>query len=158
MAKEEGIIIKYNKTTAMVKTIQSTACDSCSEKDVCKTTGGGKIMEVEAINTANAKLGDLVVVSFDTGQLFMLSFMLYVFPIIAMIIGALFGEHIAKNFNANPSTFSAIFGFSFFFISMGIVKLKDKKARKSGKYRPEIIKIKRKAQPGCPVSPVAAGE
>jgi len=115
-------------------------------------------MEVEAINTANAEVGDLVVVSFDTGQLFMLSFLLYVFPIIVMIIGALFGEHIAKNFNGNPSTYSAIFGFSFFFVAMGVVKLKDKKARKSGKYRPEIIKIKRKAHAGCPVSPVAAGE
>ena len=158
MATEEGIIIKCDDSTAMVKTIQSTACDSCAEKDICKTTGGGKIMEVEAINTANAELGDLVVVSFSTSQLFMLSFFLYVFPIIVMIIGALFGEHIAKNFNANPSTFSAIFGFSFFAVAMGVVKLKDKQARKSGKYRPEIIKIKRKALANCPVPPADSGE
>ena len=157
MASEEGIVIKCNKTTAMVKTIQSTACESCTEKDICNTTGGGKMMEVEAINTANAQLGDLVIVSFDTAQLFALSFLLYVFPIIVMIIGALYGEHIAKNFNGNPSTFSAILGFSFFFIAMGFVKLKDKKARKSGKYRPEIIKIKKKAQAECP-APATASE
>jgi sigma-E factor negative regulatory protein RseC len=158
MASEDGIIIKCNETTAMVKTIQSTACDSCGEKDICKPSGSGKTMEVEAVNTANAQVGDLVVVSFSSGQLFKLSFFLYVFPIIVMIIGALLGEHIAKNFHGNPSTFAAIFGFSFFFVAMGVVKLKDKQARKTGKYRPEIIKVKRKAQPGCPVSPVAAGE
>ena len=115
-------------------------------------------MEVEALNTVNGQVGDLVVVSFGTAQLFMLSFFLYVFPIIVMIIGALLGEHIAKNFNGNPSTFSAILGFSFFFVAMGIVKIKDKQARKTGKYRPEIIKVKRKAKPACPVSPVSAGE
>ncbi len=143
MATEEGIIITCNKTTAMVKTIQSSVCESCSEKDICETTGGGKIMEVEALNIVNGQVGDMVVVSFGTGQLFMLSFLLYVFPIIIMIIGALLGEHIAKNFNGNPSTYSAILGFAFFFVAMGIVKLKDKKARKTGKYRPEIVKIKK---------------
>jgi sigma-E factor negative regulatory protein RseC len=160
MATEEGIIIKVNETTAMVKTRQMTACESCGEKDTCHSTiGSKKVMEVEAVNTANAQLGDTVVVSFESGQLFLLSFFLYVFPIIIMIIGALFGEHIAGNFNGNPSTFSAIFGFSFFFVAMGVVKLKDKKARKTGQYRPEITKVKRKGNvpSKCPI-PTTAGE
>jgi len=147
MATEEGIIIKVNETTAMVKTNQMTACESCAEKDTCHSTGGiGKIMEVEAENTANAQLGDTVIVTFETSKLFMLSFLLYVFPIIVMIFGALLGERVAENFNGNPSAYSAVMGFGFFFIAMAIVKLKDKKARKTGQYRPEIIKVKRKAR------------
>lgn len=160
MATEEGTIIQVNETTAMVKTKQMTACESCGEKETCRGTGGGgggggKIMEVEALNTVNARLGDTVVVSFATGQLFLLSFFLYVFPIITMIIGALLGDHIAKNFNANPSALSAVLGFSFFFAAMGVVKLKDNKARKSGQYRPEITRVKRKSPAGCPVSNTA---
>ncbi len=147
MATEEGIIITVHQTTAMVKTNQMTACESCAEKDTCHTSeGNGKIMEVEAANTVNAQVGDIVVVSFETSQLFMLSFLLYVFPIIIMIIGALLGERLAENFNGNPSTWSAVMGFLFFFIAMAIVKLKDKKARKTGQYRPEIIKVKKKAR------------
>ena len=147
MATEEGIIIKINKTTAMVKTKQMTACESCAEKDTCHSTGGNaKIMEVEAENTANAQLGDTVIVSFETSRLFMLSFLLYVFPIIVMIFGALLGERVAENFNGNPSVYSAILGFAFFFAAMAIVKLTDKKARKTGQFRPEIIKVKRKAR------------
>ena len=147
MATEEGIIIKiHNNTTAVVKTLQMTACESCTEKDHCHTSGGGKkIMEVEAVNTAGAALGDTVVVTFPTGQLFKLSFLLYVFPVLVMIIGALLGERMAENFNANPSALSAFLGFSFFFAAMAVVKLMDKTARKTGKYRPEIVKIKRKA-------------
>jgi sigma-E factor negative regulatory protein RseC len=147
MATEEGIIIKVNETTAMVKTKQMTACESCAEKDTCHSGGGGsgKIMEVEADNTANAQLGDTVIVTFDSTRLFMLSFLLYVFPVIIMIIGALLGERVAQNFNGNPSTYSAIMGFGFFFAAMAVVKLMDKRARKTGQFRPEIIKVKRKA-------------
>ncbi len=146
MATEEGIIIKVFTTTAMVKTLQMTACESCAERDHCHTSGGGqKIMEVEADNPVGAELGDRVVVSFATGQLFKLSFLLYVFPIIIMIAGALIGERMAENLNANPSAMSAFLGFTFFFAAMAVVKLLDKKARKTGKYRPEIVKIKRKA-------------
>jgi len=149
MATEEGIIIKVNDTTAMVKTKQMTACESCAEKDTCHSTGGGgssKIMEVEAENTANAQLGDTVIVTFDSSRLFMLSFLLYVFPIIIMIVGALLGERVAENFNGNPSTYSAIMGFAFFFAAMAVVKLMDKRARKTGQFRPEIIKVKKKAR------------
>jgi len=149
MATEEGIIIKVNETTAMVRTKQMTACESCAEKDTCHSIEGSKkIMEVEAKNTVNAQLGDTVIVSFATSQLFKLSFLLYIFPIIVMIFGALLGERVAGNFNGDPSTYSAIMGFSFFFAAMAVVKLMDKKARKTGKYRPEIIKVKKKAQIG----------
>jgi sigma-E factor negative regulatory protein RseC len=168
MATEEGIITKVNETTAMVKTKQMTACESCAEKDTCHSTGGGgsgKTMEVEAENTANARLGDTVIVTFDSTRLFMLSFLLYVFPIIIMIIGALLGEQVAQNFNGNPSTYSAIMGFAFFFAAMAVVKLMDKRARKTGQFRPEIVKVKRKANIGSadaevdmPLAPCSVAE
>ncbi len=149
MATEEGTIIKINETTAMIKTRQMTACESCGEKNTCHSTGGSpKIMEVEALNTVNAQLGDTVIVTFATSQLFKLSFLLYVFPVIVMIFGALLGERMAQNFGADPSAMSAFMGFSFFFASLAVVKLMDKKARKTGKYRPEIVKIKKRAKIG----------
>ena len=149
MATEEGTIIEINETTAMIKTRQMTACESCGERDTCHSTGGSpKIMEVEALNTVNAQLGDTVIVTFATSQLFKLSFLLYVFPVIVMIFGALLGERMAENFGADPSAMSAFMGFSFFFASLAVVKLMDKKARKTGKYRPEIVKIKKRAKIG----------
>jgi len=157
MAAEEGIIIKVYETTAMVKTRQMTACESCAEKGACHMGGESKkIMEVEAVNTAGAQLGDTVVVSFATRQLFKLSFLLYVFPVIVMIVGALLGERVAENFQGNPSAYSAFFGFSFFLGAMAVVKLMDKCARKTGKYRPEIVKIKRKAGINAPEKPAPA--
>ncbi|MDO9265096.1 MAG: SoxR reducing system RseC family protein [Desulfosalsimonadaceae bacterium] len=149
MAIEEGVIIKVNGTTAVLRTRQKTACESCSERKHCHTSGNDKEMEVEAINTVNAQVGDRVVVSFDSGRLFLLAFFLYVFPIILMIIGALIGERVAAAYGGNPSAYSALFGFGFFFVSMGIVKWKDHQARKTGKFRPEIIRINNN-RPACP--------
>ncbi|SPD72192.1 hypothetical protein PITCH_A1260015 [uncultured Desulfobacterium sp.] len=112
-------------------------------------------MEVEAVNTVKAGLGDWVVVYFESSKLFKLSFFLYVFPVIIMIVGALIGERMAENFQGNPSSYSAFFGFFFFFGAMAVVKLMDKRARKSGKYRPEIIRVKKKAGIGDPELPPA---
>jgi len=142
MAIEEGIIIKVNGATALLRTRQKTACGHCAEKNHCHMSGNDEEIEVEAANTINAKVGDIVVVSYNSTRLFLLAFFLYVFPIILMIIGALIGERVAAAYNGNPSAYAALFGFGFFFASMGVVKWKDHQARKTGKFRPEIIKIK----------------
>ncbi|HSO20180.1 MAG TPA: SoxR reducing system RseC family protein, partial [Desulfosarcina sp.] len=47
--------------TAWVKTTRSSACESCSSRDACQAGGGGQEMEVEAINTADARVGDRIV-------------------------------------------------------------------------------------------------
>lgn len=150
MAIEEGVIIKLNGTTALLRTRQKTACGHCAEKNHCHMSGNDEEIEVEAANTINAKVGDIVVVSYNSTRLFLLAFFLYVFPIILMIIGALIGERVAAAYNGNPSAYAAVFGFGLFFISMGIVKWKDHQARKTGKFRPEIIKIKSNPA-ACPI-------
>lgn len=150
MALEEGIIIKVNGDTALLRTRQKTACGHCAEKAHCHMSGNDEEIEVEAANPIHAKVGDIVVVSYNSTRLFLLAFFLYVFPIILMIIGALIGERVAAAYNGNPSAYAALFGFGLFFISMGIVKWKDYQARKTGQFRPEIIKIKSNFQ-ACPI-------
>jgi len=150
MASEEGIITKVNGDTAMLRTRQKTACGSCADRKHCHMSGNDEEIEVEAANPINAKVGDIVVVSYNSTRLFLLAFFLYVFPIILMIIGALIGERVAAAHNGNPSAYAALFGFGLFFISMGVVKWKDHQARKTGKFRPEIIKIKSKFS-ACPI-------
>ena len=98
-------------------------------------------MEVEAINHAGAQVGQKVVLSFDTSPLLKATFLLYVFPIIAMIIGAFVGQHLAPNFNVDASFLSAIFGFLFFGLTMLFVRSKGNKLAKKDEYRPKIIRV-----------------
>ena len=150
MALEEGIITRTAGDSAFIRTRRTTACEGCSERHTCHSMGNIKEIEIEVANPVGATAGDTVVVAFKTSQLVLLSFMLYVFPIIAMVLGAIFGDSIAENFSGDPSIFAAVFGFMFFGIAMTIIKLKDSQARKTGKYQPVIVQIKKKGPPTEP--------
>jgi len=86
MATEKGIVTKIDSTTAWVKTTKTHACEGCEARASCNAMGGGKEMEVQAINYARAKVGEEVVLSFETSPLLKATFMLYVLPILLIVM------------------------------------------------------------------------
>ena len=56
-------------------------------------------------------MGDRIVVSFETASLIKVSFFLYIFPIICLLIGALGGQQAALLYGLNPSLTAAGAGF-----------------------------------------------
>lgn len=147
MAIEQGLVTALKGDNAIVRTRRSSACEGCREKDRCTVVEGGKEMEFEAANPAGAQVGNTVDVEMKTGMLLLLTFFLYVFPILQMFAGALIGNHFAPRFNGDPSLFAAVFGFAFFIAAFGVVKLKDRQAAKTGKYRPVIVRIRKARAP-----------
>ncbi len=141
MATEQGIVIKTDSSTAWVKTVKSGDCAGCSARGSCHAMGTDDETEVKAINEAGAKVGDRIVLSFETSSLLKATFLLYVFPILLLIIGAAIGHELASKFNFDPSGFSAISGFIFFFAAVLIIKTAANKLAKKNEYRPKIIKI-----------------
>jgi len=107
--------------------------------------GGGKEMEVEAINTAGAAVGDHVVMSFETSSLLKATFLLYVVPILWLFLGAVIGQVIAPSVHLGSSIASAVFGFLFFSLSIFFVRRKATKMGGESRYQPKIIRIKKKA-------------
>lgn len=141
MATERGIVTKIDSTTAWVKTTRTSACRTCSAKSSCSTGESGKEMEVEAINEAGAQIGDRIIISIETASLLKASFLLYVFPILLMIAGAVIGQKTGPVFDIDPSLFSAIVGFLFFFISFWFVKSRGNSMAQKNEYKPKIIRI-----------------
>lgn len=141
MATEEGVILKIDSRTAWVKTQRTKACEGCSSQGACSTMGGGEDMEVQAINAAGGQVGDRVVLSFDTSSLLKASFLLYVFPIICMLLGAFAGMQLAPAVNLDASIVSATGGFSFFGLSFLFVKSKGNRMAQKDEYRPKITRI-----------------
>ena len=141
MTKEEGVVIKTDTTTAWIKTVKTGACESCSAKSSCHTLGGGKEMEVEAINTAGARTGDRVIIGFETASLLKAGFLLYVFPILGLLLGAFIGQTAAPLFELNPSAASIIIGFLFVFLALWFIKQKGNKLAKQSRYQPKVIRI-----------------
>ena len=146
MAREVGVVTKIKEDSAMVKTQRATACEGCSEKSTCHSMGGSREMEIEALNPVQAKIGDSVTLEYATGRMLQLSLLLYIFPIFALLVGAIIGDSAAPALGADPSILAAVFGFAALFLSLGVLLALEKKARHSDKYKPTIINAKRSAQ------------
>ena len=105
MATEQGVVIKTDAGDAWVKTVKTGACEGCSAKSACHASGSGEEMEVKVINEVGAKAGDRIVLSFDTGSLLKATFLLYIFPILLLLLGAVIGQETASYFGFNASGF-----------------------------------------------------
>jgi len=98
-------------------------------------------MEVEVVNTANAKVGDRIVLYFETASLLKAAFLLYVFPVLCMLAGAAAGNWASLRFSVNPSLGSAAAGFGCLVLSFMLVKMRGDKLAKKSEYRPKIVRI-----------------
>ena len=141
MATEQGVVLRTESETAWVKTVRSSACEGCTARQSCHTTGGDRNMEVKAINSAGASVGDRIVLSFETASLLKATFLIYVFPIILLIAGAALGQVLASVIAISSSALSVILGFAFFFSALFIIKARANKMAKKNTYQPKITKI-----------------
>ncbi|MGD2096522.1 MAG: SoxR reducing system RseC family protein [Desulfobacterales bacterium] len=147
MATEQGIVLQTDSETAWVKTTRSGACQGCTARNSCHTLGNSPDMEVKAINIAGAREGDRIVLSFETRSLLKATFLIYVFPIIFLVIGAVFGQMLSSLISVNPSALSVLLGFAFFFAALRIMKVRANKMAAQNAYQPKITKILEIANP-----------
>ena len=141
LATEQGIVIKTTSGSAWVKTVKSADCKGCTARGACHSQGNSAQMEVEALNEAGAKVGDRIVLLFETSSLLKATFLLYVFPILLLMIGAFCGQEVAPHLDINPSCFAVITGFSFFVAAVLFIKVRANRMALKKEYRPKIIKI-----------------
>jgi sigma-E factor negative regulatory protein RseC len=141
LATEHGVVLRTDSQDAWVKTIRSSACEGCTARESCHTTGDGQALEVKAINSAGASVGDRIVLSFETASLLKATFLIYVFPIILMIAGAAIGQVLAPLIDFSPSELSILLGFAFFLFALFIIKARAGKMAKKNAYQPKITKI-----------------
>lgn len=139
MIKEQGIIKDIKHEKAMVRVQQTSACAQCKSRGSCDVSKREMLIEVK--NDLQAKEGDLVEVSVPEGTVVKLSFLVYIMPIIALIIGAFLGAAIAESSQTNP-TLTSIFGGG---LCMGIayyvLRKFNKRAESHKKYFPRMIRI-----------------
>ena len=152
MATEEGIVFEMGapgRGTAWVKTMRSSACAGCASRNACHGDGPGEEMTVEAINTANARVGDRILLSIETASLLKATFLLYVFPILAMIAGGFLGQTVAVRRGMDPSGLAVLVGCLFFGLAFAAIRMTGRQLEKNARYTPEIVKIRRHRPPSA---------
>jgi sigma-E factor negative regulatory protein RseC len=143
LAKEEGIVLRTGSGTAWVRTVRTDACDSCEAKDACNMLGGGKDSEIEAVNKIGAKTDDRVIIGFESSSLLKASFLIYIFPILFMIAGALTGQKLSIRYGLNETLFPAVSAFISFAASFIIVRILGNRMAGKDAYKAKIIRIVR---------------
>jgi sigma-E factor negative regulatory protein RseC len=152
MITETGIVTDTNLSLAWVKTTRVGACEGCSSKSSCGAANSQKETIVKVKNTLNVEKGDQVVIGLESGPILFLTFLLYVFPIISLTVGALIGNGIAPYLQMNPSLISMIVGFSFFGLSFYFIRKKNNSFEKKDEYKPFLVRKKPHAVPvGCSI-------
>ena len=153
MITENGIVTKATPDTAWVTTTRSAACESCSSKESC---GGGhhgsKEMTVSVKNTLGVDTGDLVIIGMETRPMIILSFLLYVFPIILLVIGALIGDSLAPVLGVNESLAAMAVGFTLFAAAFLVLRNKQNSLSQRKDFRPFLVRKRARTAPqGCAV-------
>jgi sigma-E factor negative regulatory protein RseC len=141
LISEPGIVKRATGTKAWVVTTRSEMCEACASQGACKVLGGGKEMEVEAINTAQAKPGDQVLLTLEDQSLIKLSFLVYMFPILALIAGAALGQKVGPLLSINQELASFGLGAIAFGLAFLIVRKKDKTLEQTGSTIPRVTRI-----------------
>ncbi len=154
MITENGIVTDVNSSLAWIRTIRSGTCASCSSKDSCGTSlHGQKEMVLTVKNTLNVQKGDQVVIGLEAKPLLVISFLLYVFPVLCLILGALIGNGLAPYFHINPSLLSLVLGTLFFGAAFLMIRKKGRSLSTREAYKPFLVR--KKSTPisgGCSLS------
>ncbi|MCL4493094.1 MAG: SoxR reducing system RseC family protein [Nitrospirae bacterium] len=141
--EEIGVIkdIKGPKAVVAVHK-QGGGCEACPGSSLCKTMGGDEAV-VEAVNQANARIGDTVRVSFKPYTYLKGTALIYGIPSLMLIAGAVIGkEYISKFFaGLDPDIMSAICGFGLFAVSFLILKLWSGRFEGKKEYMPVVEEI-----------------
>jgi sigma-E factor negative regulatory protein RseC len=143
LATETGIITRVEAENAWVKTTKSKSCEGCSSKGSCSTAGNDMI--VEALNKADAKIGDLVTLQIESSALYKATFLLYILPIIGLLGGSFLGQYFAEMYGWNLSATAAIFGFALFVLIIAFVRYKGNQMGEKQAYRPKIVRVVKRA-------------
>ncbi|MCP3926127.1 MAG: SoxR reducing system RseC family protein [Desulfobacterales bacterium] len=143
MNKEKGKVLRTDGDYAWIITTKASSCEACESRSSCNMMGGGggKEIEVKANNLVNAKEGDNVLVGFESGKLLKLTFLVYIFPIIALLAGALIGNEGAIKYGLDKSITSGLVGLLFFLLSFLFIRLQSTKMAEKESYQPKVIKI-----------------
>lgn len=93
MIQEYGYVVKTDEQFAWVHTERKSTCGQCAAQKGCGTNVFSKVLgnkhtELKAINTANAEIGDTVVLGLRESVLLKSAFIMYMLPLMLMFIFA----------------------------------------------------------------------
>jgi sigma-E factor negative regulatory protein RseC len=141
MMEEVGTVVELKgKNIAMVVCRKSSFCEHCASMEGCQMGDDNTNKMVEAHNLIGANVGDRVKLSVSTKTFLQSSFVVYIVPLLALLVGAVAGNLIAAQMHAgpDPNLLSAILGSAFLVGSFLVIKVGSRALPKEH-YMPKIV-------------------
>lgn len=115
MIEEQGLVIAVEADAVIVQTQRASTCGSCASKQSCGTSvlakGMGKgVTHLRIVTDQDVKVGDTVTLAIKESALLKGSLFIYLFPLTAMILGALLGDYCSNLLSINNELLSVLFG------------------------------------------------
>lgn len=139
MIKEQGIIEKVHKDKAVIRVNRTSACAACKSQDSCHMEKRDILVEVT--NDLQARSGDHVELSMPEGAIMRLSMLVYLFPVIALLIGAFAGASLGEALQLNTSVSALVCGALAVVIVFLLLKKLERKPDFRKKYQAHITRI-----------------
>jgi sigma-E factor negative regulatory protein RseC len=149
-----GVVKAVQGPMAVAVTQRESECEGCKARGSCEAMGGtGANAEVRAINTANAKVGDVVTIALQGSALLKASFIIYMTPMLGLAGGMILGFVVAGLLPVQEEL--VVGGFAGSGLVAALVWLKHKAGRMAGSnaFTPEITAVRKdlsKADLTCP--------
>lgn len=143
MMEETGIIVEIKVPgIATVLCRRGSMCDHCASADACRLGNDKESMLVDAMNPLGAEVGQRVKVAVSTKGFLKSSFLLYIVPLIALVIGGALGQVLGNRLvtGPDPNLLAALLGSSFLVVSLLLIKFAARALSKES-YMPQIIAI-----------------
>jgi len=153
MMQETGTVTESKENgLALVRATGGEACGSCGCRGACQGLGGGAEREVTAINRAGATVGDQVLLTIGAGSFLKASFVVYLLPILALVIGSVIGQKYSARIWAtgNPETVAVLAGLFCLVVSFILIRLFNTRFSQSQRYYPVIERVIRRSDSSPP--------
>lgn len=147
MIEQSGMVRAVHEGVAEVDVERASSCGSCHANQACGTATIARFFpdrsnRIQAINTAQARVGDTVIIGLDDSALRNASFVVYLWPLAGLIGGAILGEWGARWDGLPGGELAAIMG-GLLGIAGGLywVGQYGRQRRHDRRFHPQIVRV-----------------
>lgn len=145
MTSERGIVESVESGWAWVLTRRKEMCERCGHRGSCHIVQGSDRMVIKAKNLAHARKGDEVELYLSTKTKLKGLFILYMFPVLGLSVGAFSANSLSEALRLNQNLGMVLFTLSGLIVAFLLARFLAGRMEASQKLTPLVSRVLRRA-------------